>query len=82
MQEQSISVSAEDQDRVEHAVLDLLLSSDLPGLWSVQEVQREIGKPLAVSDCLAHLARTGLVHRCGEFVFPTRAAVRADQLHK
>jgi hypothetical protein len=82
MQEQSISASAEDQDKVEHAVLDLLLSSDLPGLWSVEEVQREIGKPLAVSDSLAHLTRTGLVHRCGEFVFPTRAAVRADQLQR
>ena len=42
------------------------------------ELRRELGAEPA--DGLARLRGAGLVCRLGEFVWPTRAAVRADEL--
>lgn len=67
-----------DEEGIDLAVLTLLLDGHA-GLWSVDEVAREIGDPLA-GDSLARLYGAGLVHRCGEFVFATRAAVRVAQI--
>ena len=66
-----------DEEEIDTAVLGLLLEEER--LWSVDEVVREIGAP-AASDSLARLYGTGLVRRCGEFVFVTRAAVRASEI--
>jgi hypothetical protein len=49
-------------------------------LWSVEEVEREIGPRLAMAGSLERLRAAGLIHRCGEFVFATRAAILADRL--
>jgi hypothetical protein len=46
----------------------------------VGEVELEIGDQIETGDGLAALHRAGLIHRCGDFVFATRAAVRAQQL--
>jgi hypothetical protein len=65
--------------RVERAVLDLLLCSSGPGLWSFEELVREIGDEVVVQDALAHLNAAGLIHRLEKFVFATRAATRLDE---
>ena len=64
-------------EATEQAVLALLLDE---GLWSTEEVAREIGDPLAATDALASLYGAGLVHRVEGFVFATRPARQAAQL--
>jgi hypothetical protein len=72
--------------RVEAAVLRLALDLH-PAQVSVAEVVRELvddpedfAQRDAVERAARDLARAGLLHRNGEFVFPTRAAIRFDQL--
>ena len=71
---------AEEDAQIEHAILGLLLSSDLPGLWTTEEVADEVGDPLAMINALSRLDRAGPIHRCEGFEFPTRAAARFDEL--
>ena len=77
MRDQRNSV-AEDEERVDAAVLALLLGTDR--LWSVEEVNREIGDPIEAADSLARLYGAGLIHRLEGFVFATRAAVQGAWL--
>jgi hypothetical protein len=35
----------------------------------------------AIETAVCHLARTGLLHRHGQFVLPARAALRVFELH-
>jgi hypothetical protein len=80
MHDDSPTASAVEQDdATDRAIMDLLLI-DHPGVWSVGEVERELADPVAAQDGLARLTRAGLVHRLGEFVFPTRTAGRAAAL--
>lgn len=67
-------------NREEAAVLDVLLAADGPGLWSVDELIRALGDRLQALDGLRRLESYGLVHRLGDFVFPSRAAVHAEQI--
>jgi hypothetical protein len=67
-------------EEVERVVLALLLDPEFSGPWSVQELAREIGSELRVAVALAGLQAAGLVHRCEEFVWATRAAGRFSQL--
>jgi predicted transcriptional regulator len=67
-------------NREEAAVLDLLMAEQGPGLWSVDELARALGDRLQAVDGLRRLESYGLVHRLGDFVFPSRAAVRAEQI--
>jgi hypothetical protein len=69
---------AEDEERIDMALLGLLLSTDR--LWSIDEVSREIGDPLEVADSIARLHGAGLVHRLESFVFASRPAVQAMRL--
>jgi hypothetical protein len=63
----------------ERAVIELLFGDRLP--WTVEEIVREVSaEPLNAIDAIARLAGAGLVHRVGEFVFPTRTARRADEI--
>jgi hypothetical protein len=48
--------------------------------WAVRELVLELGDALDVEDALADLHGTGLVHRCGEFVWATRAALAAEAI--
>jgi len=48
--------------------------------WSVDEIVRELQDRIGAHDSVRRLSEAGLVHRLGEFVFPTRTARRADQL--
>jgi len=77
-------VPRDDEDRAgeneaETAVLNCMLCEDRSYPWTVDEIARELGAA-TVDDAVGSLARAGLLHRCGEFVFPTRAARRADEL--
>jgi hypothetical protein len=67
-------------DQTEHAILWLLLLSDPPGPWSVHEIALQLGSQVAAEDAVVNLHAAGLVHRCHEFVFPTRSAARFNQL--
>jgi hypothetical protein len=70
------NVSEEDRDS---NVLNLMLC-DSPWPWTVDEIARELHTRMGAEDSVGRLAGMGLVHRLGEFVFPTRAARRADQI--
>lgn len=48
--------------------------------WAVWELVLEIGDRIDVEDAIANLHGAGLVHRCGEFVWATRAALTADSI--
>jgi hypothetical protein len=80
MQDESIRTPVEDAESIDKTVLMLLLADDGRPLWSVEEVEREIGPRLAMAGSLERLRAAGLIHRCGEFVFATRAAILADRL--
>jgi hypothetical protein len=62
------------------AVFGLLLDPGEQRPWSVRELVLEIGGQIDVEDALARLHGAGLVHRCGEFVWATRAALAADAI--
>jgi hypothetical protein len=58
-------------------VIELLILDRQP--WTVEEIVREVsGTRLDAIDAVGRLVGSGLLHRHGDFVFPTRAARRAD----
>ena len=61
-------------------MLSLLVDSEAQRPWSASEMEPEIGDRVRSADALAALYAVGLIHRLGEFVFATRAAVRAERL--
>jgi hypothetical protein len=80
MHDQRKPTPAQDDARVDGAILGLLLAADAHGLWSVDELTRQIGDRVATVDSLARLYGAGLIHRIGDFVFATRAAIEGDAL--
>jgi hypothetical protein len=72
--------AAADHDEAQRAVLGLLLESAAQGPWSVDELARALGDEVRAADAVANLHAAGLVHRCHELVFLTRAAVRGLEL--
>ena len=81
MQDQPNETVAECARRTEGTILTLLLS-DGQCVWSVEELVAEIGRRLDTTDAVAALNAAGLIHRCGEFVFATRAAIRFDGIEQ
>jgi hypothetical protein len=68
-------------ESTEWIVLDLLVDTDAQRPWSLDEVIREIGSPIAAADALDGLHAAGLIHRTADsFVFATRAAVRYHEI--
>jgi hypothetical protein len=57
-----------------------LMFLDASWLWSVDEITRELGDRLEVADAIRRLTDHGLIHRLGDFVFPTRTARRAADI--
>lgn len=82
MQEQRNATQEQDrfsEAESERAVLELMLDDRYP--WTVDEIASEISdERLDAADAVARLEGSGLAHRLGEFVFPTRAARRADAI--
>jgi hypothetical protein len=66
-------------DGNEKVVLILLLDDRLP--WTLDELGRKLKDHTDAADAIATLSGDGLVHCLGEFVFPTRAARRSDELY-
>jgi hypothetical protein len=81
MQDQPNETVAECARRIEGTILTLLLS-DGQCVWSVEELVVEIGRRLDTIDAVAALNAAGLIHRCGDFVFATRAAIRFDGIEQ
>ena len=69
---------AEQDDWVDRTVLVLLLDRERPWPWSVGELERELGGD--PTDSVARLYAAGLIWRRDGFVWPTKAAIRADEL--
>ena len=57
----------------------VLLGDDSP--WTLAELVRELSDDNDTVDAVNSLYGAGLVHRLGDFVLPTRAARRADELY-
>jgi hypothetical protein len=68
-----------DEAERDNSVLNLLFcDSSYP--WTVDEIVRETQDRLSTEDAVRRLAGAGLLHQLGEFVFPTRAARRANDM--
>jgi|HubBroStandDraft_6_1064221.scaffolds.fasta_scaffold3964882_1 hypothetical protein len=48
--------------------------------WSVEEIARELDDKDEAIEVVRRLTDSGLAHRLGEFVFPTRSARRAADI--
>jgi hypothetical protein len=77
MQDERNDTITDDGSPTEQTILMLLLGGR-QSVWSVDELVAEIGRRLDTIDTLDRLRAAGLVHRCGEFAFATRAAIRFD----
>jgi hypothetical protein len=77
MQDQTNETVGEQDYNTEETILVLLLGAK-QCVWSVDELVAEIGRRLDTTDALNRLRAAGFVHRCGEFIFATRAAIRFD----
>ncbi len=64
----------------DNCILFYILGEPSPLPWTVDELGREMGDPIAAHDAVGRLVGAGLLHRLGEFVFPTRVARRAYEL--
>jgi hypothetical protein len=67
-------------ERLQQLVLHLLQEPGGPPMWTVAEIATELDSDLEALDAVANLRASGLVHRLGQFVFPTRAATRMAAL--
>ncbi|HWY18446.1 MAG TPA: hypothetical protein VNY27_07010 [Solirubrobacteraceae bacterium] len=66
--------------QAEWAILNLLIDSEQQRPRSVEEIIRERGNRIDALDAIDRLHSAGLIHRNGEFVFATRAAIRFSQI--
>lgn len=74
-------VPLRDKDaQIEQAMLATLVSTEGHRPWSIHEMELEIGEHIAVIDGLRHLQSAGLIHRCHDFVWATRAAIVAEEM--
>lgn len=75
MQHEPTSQAANDEERVEWAILKLFVGEETSP-WSEDEIASELShiKHGDVTDGLARLSGVGVVHRCGGFAFLARAA--------
>ena len=68
------------QDILEHALLHEVLARH-PAQLTFDELVRTLGeKRFLVEDAVAALVGAGLVHRHGDFIVASRAAVRFNEL--
>jgi hypothetical protein len=74
------------EEGLESAVFEVVIDG-YPAPMSVEEIIWEVaGDPMSfserddVNNAIRDLAKAGVLHRAGNFIFPTRAAVRVIQL--
>ncbi|HEV7564403.1 MAG TPA: hypothetical protein VGO31_00400 [Microbacteriaceae bacterium] len=70
----------ERMDNSQRTVLLLLFDNRVP--WTLDELGRELKDHLEAVDAVSALAGAGLMHRLEDFVIPTRAARRSDELYE
>ena len=81
-QRESSPSTASENTTVERAALALVLSRHPERLTS-SELAREFGRPAADRDlerAVQSLVDAGLLHRHGDFLLPSRSALRFDRL--
>ena len=82
MHDETTSAPACELDGLHRTLLELLLTDEAPGLWSTEEIATAMGDPVIAVDAVDTLHAAGLLHRLGDFVFPTRAAARYRRLEQ
>ena len=80
MQDQPIDGVGLVDDDADRVVLALLFDPVAVRPWSLGELGLELGNELRAMDAVVRLQAAGLVHRCHEFVWPTRSALRLHTL--
>jgi hypothetical protein len=80
MQNETSRAAMPERGDVRRVVLSLLLSPEDQRPWLPREIELEVGDQVATVDALDQLYGEGLVHRLGEFVFATRAAVNMGRV--
>jgi len=78
MREQRTPDPSEHEDTTDRTVMLILLDRDQPWPRSVEDLGREFDQD--PTDSVARLRAAGLLYTLDRFVWPTRAAVRAEQL--
>ena len=78
MREQRTPAPGEEEETVDRTVMLILLDREQPWPRSIDDLSRELGQD--ASDSVARLKGAGLLYTLDQFVWPTRAAVRAEQL--
>ncbi|HEY7831912.1 MAG TPA: hypothetical protein VIC06_15230 [Solirubrobacteraceae bacterium] len=68
------------EDNADGNILLWLTEGDAQRPWSVDEIIRELGNHNDATDALSRLYAVGLIHRLGEYVWATRAALRAEEI--
>jgi len=82
MPDENTTPDSQPESHAENCILFWLLDSEQQRPWSVDEIIREYGDRTAATDALANLNGVGLIHRTGDFVFATRAAIRFNQIDR
>ena len=80
MHDQTTPEAPEPMDLADQDLLSTLTDEDVHRPWSLDELARECGADAGES--VGRLQRAGLIHRSGDFVWATRAAVRAHELNE
>jgi hypothetical protein len=70
MNDERTPTPAEEDRRIDHAIILFLLDSKIQRPWSRDEIEREIGED--VRDSIARLHGAGLIHRHGDFMWATQ----------
>jgi hypothetical protein len=79
--EKSTLSPAEQEQNTDGTILLWLTLDAAQRPWSVEEVIRELGNRNNAIDAIARLYGVGLIHRTSDdFVWATRAAIRADEI--
>ena len=78
--EAAVFEPAEAEAAADSEVIALLLGSEGPGLWAIDELVREVGARVQVADSLSRLVRAGLAHESNGFVLASRSAVVFEQI--
>lgn len=68
----------DDEQRIDQAIVTLLLEDETQ-LWSIDELARDIGNRVEVTDSIERLYGVGLIHRVQHVVFLTRVARRGGR---
>jgi hypothetical protein len=78
MREQRTPAPSEEDETTDRTVMLILLDREQPWPRSIDDLSLELGTD--PTDSVARLKGAGLLYMPNRFVWPTRAAVRAEQL--